>query len=294
MVMVMMMLVIVMVMLVLMIMVMVMMMLMLIVHAFKHLLQHVLQFVRTFDRLKHILTVQLLQRCGNDRSFIIVFSHNVHCRIQLLTLYLISPAQNDRAGIFNLIHKKLAEILGIHLCLGCIHHSNCTVHLNIQILRHIFHCAQYVRELADTGGLDQNTLRRIFLDHILQRRTEVSDQRTADTSGIHLLDLDPCVLQKTAVNANLPELILDQHSLRPVQRLLQKLLYQSGLSRSQETRYHINFCHCISSSLSCMLTAHYVSRTPGCRHTHSFCRSPALFACAKVVANDSHLLFSTI
>ena len=48
----------------------------------------------------------------------------------------------------------------------------------------------HVGKLADTGGLDQNTLGSISADNFLQGSTEITYQRAADTAGVHLFDLD--------------------------------------------------------------------------------------------------------
>ena len=80
----------------------------------------------------------------------------------------------------------------------------------------------------------------IFLYNFLQRSTEITYQRAADTSGIHLTNLNTCILQETAVNTNLTKLILDQYYLLAFKSLFQKLLDQCCFTGSKETGDNVN------------------------------------------------------
>ena len=83
----------------------------------------------------------------------------------------------------------------------------------------------------------------IFLYNFLQRSTEITYQRAADTSGIHLTNLNTCILQETAVNTNLTKLILDQYYLLAFKSLFQKLLDQCCFTGSKETGDNVNLYH---------------------------------------------------
>jgi hypothetical protein len=199
----------------------VMMMLMLFPDMGHHLFHHLFQGVRPLNGLQYCLSVQPGKRSGDDYRLRIMLPDQVHTFLDPFRADFIRSAQQNRPRIFDLIDKKFTEIPNIHLCLCGIHHCHRTVHLHVQISRHIFHSPKHIRQLPHTGRLDQNPLRRISLDHFLQGRTEISHQRAADTSGIHLLDLDSRFLQESAVYADLAELIFDQHRPGPVQGLLQ-------------------------------------------------------------------------
>ena len=80
-------------------------------------------------------------------------------------------------------------------------------------------------------------------NHLIQILSKISHQRTADTAGIHLCDLDARILQETAVNADFTELILDQHNLLTLKCLIDHFLDERCLSGSQETGNNINFRH---------------------------------------------------
>ncbi|SCJ73638.1 Uncharacterised protein [uncultured Blautia sp.] len=64
--------------------------------------------------------------------------------------------------------------------------------------------------------------------HVLQRLVEVPHQGAADAPGGHLADLHAGLLQKAAVNADLAELVLDQHQLFAGKGLRQQLFDKSG------------------------------------------------------------------
>ena len=61
----------------------------------------------------------------------------------------------------------------------------------------------------------------------LQSGAEITHQRAADAAGVQLIDLDAGLLQEAAVNADLTELVLDQHHLLTLKSVLQKLFDQS-------------------------------------------------------------------
>ena len=82
----------------------------------------------------------------------------------------------------------------------------------------------------------------LLLD-VLEGLVEVAHQRAADAPGGHLGDLDAGLLQKAAVDADLAELVLNEHQLFPGEGLLEQLLDEGGLAGPQETGDDINFGH---------------------------------------------------
>ena len=51
----------------------------------------------------------------------------------------------------------------------------------------------------------------VLLNNLSQRLAEVTHQTAADAAGVHFGNVDARILQETAVNADLTELVLDQH-----------------------------------------------------------------------------------
>ena len=82
----------------------------------------------------------------------------------------------------------------------------------------------HVGKLADTGGLDDDAVRMIFLYDLFQRGSEIAHQRAADTAGVHLADLNSCILQETAVDTDLTKFIFNQNDLLAFESVLQKFL----------------------------------------------------------------------
>ena len=63
----------------------------------------------------------------------------------------------------------------------------------------------------------------VLLHDLVQGLAEVPHQGAADAAGVHLGDLDAGLLEEAAVNADLAELVFDQHDLLALQGVLQQL-----------------------------------------------------------------------
>ena len=82
----------------------------------------------------------------------------------------------------------------------------------------------------------------IFIYDFFQRSTEITNQRTADTSGVHFTDFNSCFFQETTVNTDLTKFILDQYDLFVCISLFQKFFDQCSFTGSKETGDNINLC----------------------------------------------------
>ena len=80
------------------------------------------------------------------------------------------------------------------------------------------------------GGLDDDAVGGVVGQHLLQGGAEVAHQGAADAAGVHLGDLHTGVLEKTAVDADLAELVFDEDDLLTVEGLVQQLFDESGLA----------------------------------------------------------------
>ena len=83
----------------------------------------------------------------------------------------------------------------------------------------------------------------ILLYNFLQGSTKISNQGTADTSRVHLADLDSGIFQESPVNTDLTELILNENYLLTFKCLFQKFLNKSCLTGSKETGNNVNLYH---------------------------------------------------
>ena len=96
---------------------------------------------------------------------------------------------------------------------------------------------------AHAGGLDDDAVGVVLLHHLLQGGAEVAHQRAADAAGVQLVDLDAAFLQKAAVNADLAELVLDQHHLLAGKGLFDELFDQGSFTGTKEAGENIDFGH---------------------------------------------------
>ena len=83
----------------------------------------------------------------------------------------------------------------------------------------------------------------VGLDYLMQRLAEVADQRAADAAGVHLVYANARVLHKAAVNADLAELVFDQHDLLAAVGFFDHFLDERGFARAKKTGVNINRCH---------------------------------------------------
>ena len=61
------------------------------------------------------------------------------------------------------------------------------------IFLHVFYRRHNIRKFAYSGRLNENTIRMISLDDFIQAAIEIAYKRAADTTGIQLFDLNPCI-----------------------------------------------------------------------------------------------------
>ena len=148
-------------------------------------------------------------------------------RVELALGDVAGTGQDDGAGILDLVLVELLEVLQVDLALAGVDDSNCAADLGALDL---LDSSNYIRELADAGGLDEDTVGGELVDDFLQRGAEVADQGAADAAGVHLGDLDAGFFQESAVDADLSEFILDEDELLSIVAIGDELLDESGFS----------------------------------------------------------------
>ena len=112
--------------------------------------QLICQRYRMLHNLQDLLSVQLLNRSCDNRSFLINRTkqlHGLHC---FLLIYNIGTAHNDGPCILYLIIKELAEVSHIHFAFLRIHNCGVAVQLNVNILFHTLYSLDNIRKLANT------------------------------------------------------------------------------------------------------------------------------------------------
>ena len=195
--------------------------------------------------LQNFLSIQFLNRSSDNCCLLVNRTkklHGFHC---FFLIYNISTAHNDRTCILNLIIEKFAKVSHIHFTFLCIHNCGIAVQFNINFLFYALYSLNNIRKFTNTRWLNQDTIRMIFLHNLFKRSTKISNQRTADATGIHLTDLDSGILKETTINPDFAKLILNQDYLLTFEGFLQKLLNKSCLSGSKEPGNNVNLYHFI-------------------------------------------------
>ena len=188
---------------------------------------HVICGERIFDRFSDLCAGELLPRCGDDLGVIVDLADQLDRGVELSLGDVAGTGQDDGAGILDLVLVELLEVLQVDLALAGVDDGNSAADLGALDLLDSSH---YVRELADAGWLDEDTVRGELVDNFLQRGAEVADQGAADAAGVHLGDLDAGFFQESAVDADLSEFILDEDELLSIVAIGDELLDESGFS----------------------------------------------------------------
>ena len=194
----------------------------------------------SFHGSDQLLTGELPPGGGHNGSLLIVFPQHCHSSIQLGLRYRIGTGEDNGGSSFDLVVVELTEVLHIDLHLAAVNNCNCVAQRNI-IGGDLLHSADNIGQFADTGGFNNDAVRIVLLNDLGQCLAEVTHQRAANASGVHLGNIDAGILQETAVNADFTELIFNQNQFLSGIGLLDHLLDEGGLTGAQKARININF-----------------------------------------------------
>ena len=198
--------------------------------------------------LQDLLTGQVIPCGGHDGGGGVLFPQHCHGSGDFFLAGGLGAAEQDAACMADLVIVELAEVLHIHLDLVHIGHGDKAVQLHVQMLRHALHGAGHIAQLANARRLDDDAVGVVLLHHLLQSGAEIAHQRAADAACVQLVDLNAAFLQETAVNADLAELVLDQHHLLACKGLGDQLFDQSGFAGAKEAGEDIDFSHVPNAS----------------------------------------------
>jgi hypothetical protein len=144
--------------------------------------------------------------------------------------------------VLYLVLIELAEIVHIHIESLGVNYCGETVELDLVVLE-ILYRDYDIGEFAYARRLDQDPVRIVLLDDLVERLAEVSDQSAADAPRDHLVYLDAGVSQETGVYSDLTELILDEDYILVLITFGDELLDKCCLAGSEETGKNIDFSH---------------------------------------------------
>ena len=194
-----------------------------------------------------LLALQLVPVGGDDGGLGVLLPDHGHSAGDLVLAGGAGAAQDDGVGMADLVVVELAEVLHVQPHLVHVGHGHKAVQLHVPLGGDALHGLGHVAQLAHAGGLDQNAVGLVLIDDLLQGLAEVAHQAAADAARVHLGDLDAGLLQKAAVDADLAELIFDEHQLLARVGLGNQLLDERGLAGAQKTGKNINLGHGILS-----------------------------------------------
>ncbi len=114
-----------------------------------------------------LLAGQVIPRCGDDGGCGVLLAQQCNgCGGLLLTCGL-GAAEQDAAGVGNLVVVELAKVLHIHLHLVHVCDGDKAVQLHIQRFGYGLHRAGDVGQLAHAGRLDEDAVWVILLHNLL-------------------------------------------------------------------------------------------------------------------------------
>jgi hypothetical protein len=184
---------------------------------------------------------------GNNGCSLIVLTKKRHCVIQLLLGDGIGTGQNDGSSGFHLVIIELAKVLHVDLHLICIHNCHSATQNHV-FTGNLLNSTDDIGQFANTGGFNDNAVRMVVMDDLGQGLAKIAHQAAANTTGVHLGNIDAGFLQETAVNADLTEFVFDQHDLLALVGFFEQLSDERGLTGTEEAGENINFGHKITLS----------------------------------------------
>ena len=160
----------------------------------------------------------------------------------------VAGAAQDQAGsMADLVVIELAEVFHIQLDLVHVGHRHKAVEGDGQGLGDPLHGAGHVGQLAHPRRLDEDAVGVVGLHHLLERFAEIPHQAAADAAGVQLVHLDAGLPHKAAVNADLAELVFDQHELFAPEGFVDQLFDEGRLAGPQKPRKNVDsglvLCH---------------------------------------------------
>ena len=216
----------------------VVMMLMLFFQQFQRLCQSIL----ALNGFQQLGAGELIPGGSDDDGGGILFTQQCHAGIQLVLLHALGAAEDDGAGVFYLIVVELTEVLHVHLALVGICHGGEAVEFYVVHLQ-TADCGDDIAELAHAGGFDEDAVGGVGLHHLGQRLGKIAHQAAADAAAVHFGDLHAGFLQETAVDADLAELVFDQHQLFALVGFFHQFFDEGGFTGTQKAGENINFSH---------------------------------------------------
>ena len=218
-------------------------MVMMVMMLFLESLYRILNGILMLHSKENVLTVKEIPGSSHDNGLRIVLTKERNALGNLLILGTLCMGENDRGSVLNLVVIELAKVLHIHLALINVGNGGKAVKMCAMILSSLG-CADNVRELTNSRGLDDDSIGIILLKYLNKSLGKIANKRAADTAGVHLGNLDTCIGKEAAVYTDLAKLVLNENNLLTCVCLFNQLLDKRGFTCAKEAGKYINLCHC--------------------------------------------------
>ena len=205
-------------------------------------LYSILESILMLHSNENILAVKIIPRGSYYNCIGIMLTKKGYAFGYLLFPCSLGVRKNDGRCMLDLVIIEFAEILHIHLALINVGNGGKAIK-NSAVLLCSFSRTNNVRKLTNTRGLNNNSIRSVFLKHLYKRLRKVTYERATDATGIHLGNLNSSIGKESTVNTDLTKLVLNKNNLFTGIRLLNKLLDQRGLACTEEAGKYIYFSH---------------------------------------------------
>ena len=120
-----------------------------------------------FHRLQNLSTIQLFDRSCDNCCICIHLTKHLNSLFSLSFLRHISTAQDNSSCCFYLIAVELTEVLQIQFAFIHVYNCRVAVQYDVYTVFYILYCFDHIRQLANSGWLDQNTIRMVCLNYFL-------------------------------------------------------------------------------------------------------------------------------
>ena len=205
---------------------------------------------------ENCLAVKGVPRGSDDSRLGVMLAQKCYRLFKLFLVHTRRAAENDSARICDLVTVELAEIFKIYAALGGVGDGGEAVQHNL-LGDNTLHGVDHVGELANARRLNEDAVGMEFVKHLAKGLGEVAYKATADASAVHFGDLDARLAEKSAVDADLTELVFNKNHLLAHVGLGEELFDKGGLSGTEKAGEYIDLSH--SNILSCEIVPIYFS-----------------------------------
>ena len=197
-----------------------------------------------FNDFQQRISGQVIPRRRHDADARMLLFHQRTALLDALRGQQLRAAENHRRARLNLVEEELAEVLHIHAALARVHNGRAAGHNEVAVafLRALDGSEDFA-QLAHAGRLNQQAVRMILRNQVINRLLEVAYQRAADAAGIQLINDDARILHKAAIHADFAIFIFQQNDFFLRNAARQQLFDERRFARAQKTRNNVDLNH---------------------------------------------------